>query len=153
MLSNQFSTIVTPIIDNGGYIGIVVTAALGLVGIIVANVLTRRAGKDHNYIETFTANATAFQANMEAFTLRAKNAEAAVIEVKEQLDILQKQMNGVVEDRKKERADYTRMRTVVQKWFAQLQTAWTGAGSMPLPSDDDMSWLGITIEHAPKIVL
>lgn len=146
------SVIVTPVIDNGGYIGIIVTAALGLVGIIVANVLSRRASKDHNYVETFTANATAFQANMEAFTLRAKNAEAAVIEVREQLDVLQKQMNGVVEDRKKERADYTRMRTVVQKWFAQLQTAWNSTDAMPLPSDDDLDWLGITIEHPPKMV-
>lgn len=157
------SVIVTPVIDNGGYIGIIVTAALGLVGIIVANVLSRRASKDHNYVETFTANATAFQANMEAFTLRAKNAEAAVIEVKEQADAkhaelqdqlnrLQDQMSTVLQDRKKERGDYTRMRTVVQKWFLQIQSQWPKDQQMPLPSDIDLDWLGITIEHAPKMV-
>lgn len=141
-----------PIISDGGSVGIIVTAVIGFLGVIVANVLSRRASKDHNYVETFTANANAFQANMEAFTLRAKNAEAAVIEVREQLNILQKQMNGVVEDRKKERADYTRMRTVVQKWFLQIQSQWPKDQQMPLPSDIDLDWLGITIEHAPKLV-
>lgn len=161
MLSSTIVT--TPTIDVGGYIGIIVTAALGLIGIIVGNVLSRRASKDHNYVETFTANATAFQANMEAFTLRAKNAEAAVIEIREQADAkhaelqeqlnrLQDQMSTVLQDRKKERGDYTRMRTVVQKWFAQLQTAWNSTDAMPLPSDDDLDWLGITIEHPPKMV-
>lgn len=43
------------------------------------------------------------------------------------------------------RAELSRLRQIVRKWFIDLKTAWVDQPHpMPMPPDDDMEFLGIT---------
>lgn len=137
-----------------GTFALILAAVIAVVGVLWGHTLSRRSAKEGNKIDSFEAMTGAFNANMKALTDRVTAAEGAAKTAEEKVAALKKQVDEMQEERTKERRDYDRMRTTVQKWFKNLEAKWVEHGindPMPMPEDADAVWLGLerTIPRLP----
>lgn len=109
--------------DNGT-LALLLSPAAIIATALITQWVVRRNAREANDIDRF-------EAILQGQTTRIETLEAEVKELQDK--------------RKQDRADITRLRSIVRAWFTELKAAWVDQPHpMPMPSDEDLEFLGIT---------
>lgn len=130
--------------DSGQW-ALVAVGVLACIGTVYTAWQTRKGKSDETDVDREANSISGFEANIRAFDLRAKNAEtrADTAETKAN-EVLQRVEALEKKDRERDK-QLNRFRLVVQTWFRELLATWPDNTPMPLPSEDDLELLGITL--------
>lgn len=109
--------------DNGT-IALLISPVAVVLTALITQWVTRRGARETHEIDRF-------EAVLKGQGIRIETLEAEVAELNAKRAV--------------DRADITRLRQIVRKWFIDLKTAWVDQPHpMPMPPDEDMEFLGIT---------
>lgn len=87
-----------------------------------------------------------FEANIQAYDKRAESAEKRLAEMETKFEEQGKSIEQLKTNDAVRARQLARIKTVVQDWFRALRAQWPeSAGPMPMPPDEDMELLEITI--------
>jgi hypothetical protein len=136
-------------VDSGGW-ALIGVAILGLVGTIYMARQTRKASVDQTKVQGDSNDISEFEANIRAFDLRARNAEARAAASEKKSDELLARVEALERKDGERDRQLNRIRLIVQAWFRDLLEAWSDSTPMPLPSEEDLDLLGITIPRIRK---
>lgn len=123
--------------DSGQW-ALVAVGGLALIGTVYTAWQTRKGKSDETAVDHEANSISGFEANIRAFDLRAKNAETSAAEALQRVAALEQK------DRERDR-QFNRVRLVIQTWFRELLATWPDHTPMPLPAEEDLELLGITL--------
>lgn len=130
--------------DSGGW-ALVGVGLLTLLGTIYTVRQSRKTSVDQTAVQSDSNEISEFEANIRAFDLRAKNAETRANAAEQKTDALVARVEALEQKDSLRDKQLNRIRLIVQQWFRELHAVWPDTQPMPLPADEDLELLGITI--------
>lgn len=105
---------------------------------IIANRVMRKGQQESTSIASF-------EANIQAYDKRAESAEKRLAAMEEKFEEQGKEITQLQQNDQIRARQLARIKIVVQDWFRELRAAWPLDTPMPMPPDEDMELLEITV--------
>ncbi len=133
--------------SGGDWIGIGL-GILALVGTLITALLGRRATKEANGIDRFEAAFAAQDKRIADLERQVRDQQTQIKDQDKKISDQAEELEKVAKRYASVSAQLTRIKRVVQDWFEVLRIAWAKHDDehpMPMPSEEDMALLEITI--------
>jgi predicted RNase H-like nuclease (RuvC/YqgF family) len=105
---------------------------------VIANRVMRKGQQESTSIASF-------EANIQAYDKRAESAEKRLAAMEEKFEEQGKEITQLQHNDQIRARQLARIKIVVQDWFRELRAAWPLDTPMPMPPDEDMELLEITV--------
>lgn len=124
-------------------LALIAAPASAIVVAIIANRVVRKGQQENTSIASF-------EANIQAYDKRAESAEKRLALMEEKFEEQGKEITQLQANDQIRARQLARIKVVVQDWFRELRAAWPLDTPMPMPPEEDLELLEITVPGRKK---